>query len=109
MIEPAIGECEFLIEDGLAQIDMLDPDIGAWEFVDRQAALSRARQLDQSAERGLLYGVSVGVKDIIDVAGMPTACGTPIYAGHIAGQDAACVAFAKAAGAVVIGKTATTE
>ncbi len=104
-----IGECEFLIEDGLAQIDMLDQEIGAWEFVDRDAALARARQLDQSAERGLLYGVSVGVKDIIDVAGMPTACGTPIYAGNIAKQDAACVAFAKAAGAVIIGKTATTE
>ena len=103
------GECEFLIEDGLAQIDMLDGQIGAWEFVDRDAALKRARQLDQSTQRGPLYGISLGVKDIIDVAGMPTACGTPIYAGNIARHDAACVALAKAAGAVVIGKTATTE
>ena len=104
-----LGECEFLIEDGLAQIDMLDAQIGAWEFVDRDAALKRARQLDQSTERGPLYGMSLGVKDIIDVAGMPTACGTPIYAGNIARHDAACVTLAKAAGAVVIGKTATTE
>ena len=104
-----LGECEFQIEDGLAQIDMLDAQIGAWEFVDREGALTRAKQLDQSAERGPLYGLSVGVKDIIDVAGMPTACGTPIYAGIVARQDAPCVALAKAAGAVIIGKTATTE
>ena len=104
-----IGECEFLIEDGLAQIDMLDTQIGAWEFVDREGAVARARELDRSPPRGPLYGMSVGVKDIIDVAGMPTGCGTPIYAGHIAKQDAGCVAFAKAAGAVIIGKTATTE
>ena len=104
-----LGECEFLIEDGLAQIDMLDGQIGAWEFVDRDTALKRARQLDQSTPRGPLYGISLGVKDIIDVAGMPTVCGTPIYAGNIAKLDAACVALAKSAGAVVIGKTATTE
>jgi Asp-tRNA(Asn)/Glu-tRNA(Gln) amidotransferase A subunit family amidase len=109
MVDPAIGECEFLIEDALAQIEMLDVQIGAWKFVDRDAAIADARQLDQSAKRGLLYGMSVGVKDIIDVAGMPTACGTPIYAGNIAKQDAGCVAFAKAAGAIVIGKTVTTE
>ncbi len=104
-----IGECEFVIEDGLAQIDMLDPQIGAWEYVDREGALARARQLDQSAERGPLYGMSVGVKDIIDVAGMPTGCGTQIHTGNIATLDAACVGLARAAGAVIIGKTATTE
>ena len=105
----SIGECEFVIEDGLAQIDMLDPQIGALEYVDREGALARAKQLDQSAERGPLYGMSVGVKDIIDVAGMPTGCGTPIYAGNVATLDAACVRLARAAGAVIIGKTATTE
>ena len=104
-----IGECEFLIEDGLAQIDMLDTQIGAWEFIDHEGARRRARELDQSPVRGLLHGMSVGVKDIIDVAGMPTTCGSPIYAGSIAKQDADCVAFAKAAGAVIIGKTASTE
>lgn len=109
MVERTIGECEFLVEDGLAQIDMLDTQIGAWEFIDRDAALARARELDRSPERGLLYGMSVGVKDIIDVAGLPTACGTPIHAGNIARQDADCVAFAKAADAIIIGKTATTE
>ena len=105
----SIGECEFVIEDGLAQIDMLDTAIHAWTFVDHEGARARARQLDESADRGLLYGMSVAVKDIIDVAGMPTEYGTPIYAGNIATSDAACVALAKTAGAVIIGKTATTE
>ena len=109
MVERNIGECEFQIEDGLAQIDMLDDEIRAWEFVDREGALAQARQLDQSTARGPLYGISVGVKDIIDVAGMPTACGTPIYAGNVAQKDAASVALARAAGAVIIGKTSTTE
>ena len=104
-----LGECEFLIENDFAQIEMLDAQIGAWEFVDRDAALKRARQLDQATRRGPLYGMSVGIKDIIDVAGMPTACGTPIYAGNIAKTDAACVALAISAGALIIGKTATTE
>lgn len=51
----------------------------------------------------------VGVKDIIDVAGLPTACGSAIAADRVAGEDAACVARLRAAGAVVLGKTATTE
>lgn len=109
MSERSIDECEFLIEDGLAQIDMLDGEIGAWEFVDREGAVARARELDQTSQRGVLYGMSVGVKDIIDVADMPSKCGTPIYADNIARQDAACVALARAAGAVIVGKTATTE
>ena len=104
-----LGECEFVVEDELGQIDMLDAQIGAWTYVDHAGARGRARQLDQSAERGPLYGMSVGVKDIIDVAGMPTTYGSDIYAGNIATQDAACVSLARAAGAVIIGKTATTE
>ena len=109
MAERNVGECESRIHAELAQIDLRDGDIGAWQFIDRDRALARARQLDQSAIRGLLHGMSVGVKDIIDVAGMPTECGTPIYAGNIAKRDAACVELVKAAGAIIIGKTATTE
>jgi amidase len=53
--------------------------------------------------------MAIGVKDIIDVAGMPTRCGSPIFAQNLAKIDAACVALARAAGAIVIGKTVTTE
>ncbi len=104
-----IGDCEFLIEDCLGQIDMQDEAIGAWEFVDAAGARQRARELDLSARRGLLHGVAIGVKDIIDVAGMPTTNGSPIYAGNVARHDAACVTLARAAGAIIVGKTVSTE
>lgn len=104
-----MGDCEFQIQDCLAQIAMLDARIGAWEYVDSIGALNRARELDHVSIKGPLHGMAIGVKDIIDVAAMPTRCGSPIYAQNMARMDAACVALAKAAGAIVIGKTATTE
>ena len=104
-----MGDCEFQIQDCLAQIAMLDANIGAWEYVDSIGALNRARELDRVTIKGPLHGMAIGVKDIIDVAGMPTRCGSPIYALNMARMDAVCVALAKAAGAIVIGKTATTE
>jgi amidase len=104
-----IGDIELRTRDCLATIDTLDPAIGAWEHVDPQGALERAHQLDRVAIIGPLHGVPIGVKDIIDVAGMPTRCGTPIYATNVAHTDAACVAMARAAGAIIVGKTCTTE
>src|SRR5436190_19487583 len=99
-----IGDCEFLIQDCLAQVTMLDSRIGAWEYVDSIGALNRARELDKVTIKGPLHGMPIGVKDIIDVSGMPTRCGSPIYALNMAKMDAACVALAKAAGAIVVGK-----
>ena len=104
-----MGDCEFQIQDCLAQIAMLDAGIGAWEYVDSIGALNRARELDRVTIKGPLHGMAIGVKDIIDVAGMPTRCGSPIYAQNMAKMDAVCVALAKAAGAIIVGKTATTE
>lgn len=104
-----IGDCEFQIQDCLAQVTMLDSRIGAWEYVDSIGALNRARELDKVSIKGPLHGMPIGVKDIIDVGGMPTRYGSPIYALNMARMDAACVALAKAAGAIVIGKTVTTE
>lgn len=104
-----MGDCEFLTQDCLAQIEMLDQRIGAWEFVDAAGAMNRARELDRMQTKGVLHGMPLGIKDIIDVAGMPTGCGTPIYAGNLAKHDATCVAMARAAGAIIVGKTVTTE
>ena len=104
-----MGDCEFQMQDCLAQIAMLDARIGAWEYVDSIGALNRARELDRVTIRGPLHGMAIGAKDIIDVAGMPTRCGSPIYALNMAKMDAACIALAKAAGAIIVGKTATTE
>ncbi len=104
-----MGDCEFRIEDCLAQIEMLDPGIAAWEYVDAAGARARARELDLAGAAGLLNGVAIGIKDIIDVKGMPTTHGSAIYSGNIARVDAACVALARASGAIIVGKTVSTE
>jgi Asp-tRNA(Asn)/Glu-tRNA(Gln) amidotransferase A subunit family amidase len=83
--------------------------IGAWEFLDPDRAIAEARERDRATTRGPLHGVPIGVKDVMDTQDMPTAYGSPIYRGHRPAADAACVALARAAGAVVIGKTVTTE
>lgn len=87
----------------------LDPVLRAWTAFDPATARERARALDGLPARGPLHGLPLGVKDIIDTAGIATAYGSPIYAGHVPMLDAACVSLAKAAGAWVLGKTASTE
>lgn len=83
--------------------------VGAWAFLDPERAIAEARRRDQSRAKGPLHGVAVGIKDIFDTADMPTSYGSPIYAGHRPAADAACVALLRAAGAVALGKTVTTE
>jgi Asp-tRNA(Asn)/Glu-tRNA(Gln) amidotransferase A subunit family amidase len=83
--------------------------VGAWQHLDREQALAEARRCDAEPPRGPLHGVPIAVKDLIDTVDMPTAYGSPIYRGHRPAADASCVALARAAGAVVLGKTVTTE
>src|SRR6185312_11663533 len=75
----------------------------------REAALDAARRRDASAPSGPLHGIPIAVKDLIDTFDMPTGYGSAIYARHRPAADAACVALARAAGAIVLGKTVTTE
>jgi amidase len=82
--------------------------VGAWEHLDPEKALAEARARDKGPG-GPLKGVPIGVKDVMDTADMPSAYGSPIYKGHRPASDAACVALARGAGAVVLGKTVTTE
>ena len=100
---------ERLIEACLARIDAREAQVGAWEFVDRNGALARARALDRGPISGPLHGVPIGVKDIIDTFDMPTVLGSPIYRNRRPAWDAACVALVRSAGAVILGKTVTTE
>ena len=100
---------EDLVRDCLARIDAREPQVQAWTHVARDAALARAKALDQGTHQGLLHGLPIAVKDLIATVDMPTAYGSPIYAGHQPALDATCVALARAAGAVVMGKTVTTE
>lgn len=100
---------EALVGAYLDHIAAREPTVGAWQYLDPEQALATARQRDTEAPRGPLHGVPIAVKDLIDTADMPTAYGSPIYRGHRPSADASCVALARAAGAVVLGKTVTTE
>jgi amidase len=83
--------------------------LGAWQHLDAEQALEAARRLDAQGPRGPLHGIPIAVKDLIDTADMPTSYGSAIYEGHRPAADAACVALARASGALVLGKTVTTE
>jgi len=97
------------VEAALGAIQARDKELHAWQAVDADFARRQARALDAGPPRGPLHGIPVGVKDIFDTADLPTEYGSPIYKGHRPAADAACVAAARAAGAVILGKTVTTE
>ena len=86
-----------------------DEAVHAFAHLNPDAALAQARLLDAGPVRGPLHGLPLGVKDLFDTADMPTSYGSPIYAGHRPKADAASVALCREAGALVIGKTVTTE
>jgi Asp-tRNA(Asn)/Glu-tRNA(Gln) amidotransferase A subunit family amidase len=104
---------EQLAEACLARIQEAEPRIQAWQFLDPDhvRAQARARDADRAEGRpcGPLHGVPVGIKDIIDTCDMPTEDGTVLHAGRMPTHDAAVVAMLRAAGAVIMGKTVTTE
>src|SRR5712672_74782 len=100
---------EALMTACLDRIAAREKVVGAWHFLDPAAALAAARQRDSEPPRGPLHGIPIAVKDLIDTADMPTGYGSVIYRDHRPAADAACVALARAAGAVVLGKTVTTE
>ena len=93
----------------LDRIRNRDGEVQAWVHCDAEAALAAARRIDRDKPGGLLAGIPVGVKDVIDTVGMPTGCNSPIYRNHVPVADAACVALTRAAGGIVLGKTVTTE
>jgi len=98
-----------LMTSCLAAIAEREEEVCAFAHFDPEQALAEARDRDLEGPRGPLHGVPIGVKDIIDAAGMPTECNSPIYHGYVPARDAACVGMVRAAGAVVIGKTVTPE
>ncbi|RTZ45555.1 amidase [Candidimonas sp. SYP-B2681] len=99
---------ETVVQGYLERIQSADPLVHAWQHVDAERALNEARERDKELP-GPLYGLPIGVKDLIDTADMPTTYGSLRYAGHRPSLDAVCVATAREAGAVVLGKTVTTE
>jgi amidase len=93
----------------LARIAAREPALRAFAHLDPEAAQAAAHAADAAPAGGKLRGLPLGVKDILDVAGMPTGNNSPIWEGWRPRADAACVALARGEGAVVVGKTVTTE
>ena len=101
---------EAVVRDCLDRIAEREPTVHAWATIDPDYALMQARALDRCRHRAApLHGVPIGVKDIINTEHLPTEMGSPIYKGHRSRGDAACVALARMAGAVILGKTVTAE
>ena len=100
---------EALVAACLDRIAAEEPRIQAFAYLDPQLALAQARAADTRGRPGCLHGLPVGVKDIVDTADMPTARGSALFEGRRPALDAACVAALRRAGAVILGKTVTTE
>ncbi|MGE5524674.1 MAG: amidase [Rhodospirillaceae bacterium] len=105
--------CVDVMRVHLARCAQREPALHAWEHLDAERAMNAAEAADARLRSGAgarsLEGVPVGIKDIIDVAGMPTRMGSPIMHDNVAGATAECVARLEAEGAIVLGKTITTE
>ena len=100
---------EQLARSCLERVEEREKTVGAWIHLDPDAVLAQARALDAGPVRGPLHGLPLGVKDITDTIDMPTGYGSAVYPGHRPAMDAAGVALARAAGALVFGKTVSTE
>lgn len=104
---------EQLVRSCLDRIADTDDDIRAWAYLDPDSALQQARDCDRRRQEGLatgpLHGLPVGLKDIVDTRDMPTQRGTPIFQGRTPDNDARIVEMLREAGAVIMGKTVTTE
>jgi Asp-tRNA(Asn)/Glu-tRNA(Gln) amidotransferase A subunit family amidase len=101
-----------LVRACLDRVERVDSDIDAWALVDAERALERAAECDAevgSRELGPLHGVPIGVKDIIETAGLQTEAGSEFLRGHIPDRDAFVVSRLRKAGAIILGKTVTTE
>lgn len=124
LFELSVVEATQLIRDGqltseqlvracLQRIEQLEPAVQAWAYLDPNHALQQARDADaaqrQGKALGALHGIPVGVKDIFDTEDMPTEDGTVLHAGRQPLRDCKVVALLREAGAIVLGKTVTTE
>ena len=113
LIRDGVIGSQQLVEACLARVRDVDADVQAWAFLDPDHALAQARAADEwragGNPTGPLHGVPVGIKDIIDTADMPTENGSVLHAGRTPSRDASVVAMLRAAGAVIMGKTVTTE
>jgi Asp-tRNA(Asn)/Glu-tRNA(Gln) amidotransferase A subunit family amidase len=113
LMRDGIISAQQLMEACLARVREVDDSVQAWAFLDPDHALAQARAADEwrlgGNPIGPLHGVPVGLKDIIDTADMPTENGSVLHAGRTPSRDATVVAMLRGAGAIIMGKTVTTE
>ena len=93
----------------LARIRERDPFVRGWVYLDPELVLRNARELDKREVKGPLHGIPIAVKDVIMTADMPTEHNSPLYKGSFPTLDAGCIKTLRAAGALIFGKTDTTE
>lgn len=98
-----------LVTACLERIHAREDRVRAWAWLDPDQALAQARACDGRPATTPLHGIPIGVKDIIDTADMPTCYGSQVFQGHYPAADAECIRLLKQAGAVIMGKTVTTE
>jgi amidase len=106
---------EELMIASLNRIEAREQDVNAWAYLNAEVAIKKARECDrlrnevQSKKLGPLYGVPIGIKDVIDTAKLPTNYGSPIYQKNFPAINARCIDLLENAGAIIIGKTVTAE
>ena len=98
-----------LVTACLERIRTREGKVRAWAWLDPEQALAQAGACDQRPATTPLHGIPVGVKDIINTVDMPTCYGSRVYEGHYPAEEAECIRLLKQAGAVIMGKTVTTE
>lgn len=102
-----------IVNQHLERIAQREHEVQAWEYFDPAIVQAQAERIDrliaQGLDPGALSGIPIAIKDIFATQEMPTGWGTPIHAGRQRGYDAAVVERLRAAGAVIMGKTVTTE
>lgn len=112
-IRDGLFSSEDVVRACLAQIEAREAEVQAWAHLDVEHALTQARNADRHRTEGKpigpLHGVPVGIKDIIDTRDLPTEDGTPLHSGRAPWHDAKVVDALRAAGAIILGKTVTTE
>ena len=98
-----------LVSDCIARIELCEEELNAFTTFDPERVFDQLAEVERWGNKSALFGIPVGIKDIMETAGMRTTMGSKIYRDHVPQRDAVCVSMLKTAGALVAGKTETTE
>ncbi len=100
---------ESLVRNCLQRIEERDSSVRAWAFIDPEYIINQAQEMDRLGPRGPLFGLPIGIKDVLLTEDMPTQYNSPLYQNYHPRIDASCVSMLRQAGALIFGKTETAE